>query len=94
MTSPLSPPQTGGRRGESTRSARFIASARSENVISRLPALKTHPPIDPGPIECPSLLVEAEGVTLLVEADLKSLAQKKETGRGAFRPAGDTSLSS
>jgi hypothetical protein len=85
MTSPLSPPQTGGRRGESTRSARFIASARSKNVISRLPALKTHPPINPGPTRCPSLLVEA---------GLKSLAQKKETGRGAFRPAGDTSLSS
>ena len=78
MTSPLSPPQTGGRRGQRTR------SARSENVISRLPALKTHPPIDPSPIECPSLLVEAEGVTLLVEAGLKSLAQKKETGRGLF----------
>ena len=65
MTSPLSPPQAGGIRGESTR------SARSENVISRLPALKTHPPIDPGPTRCPSLLVEAS---------LKGLAQKKETG--------------
>ena len=88
MTSPLSPPQTGEKGGQRTR------SARSENVISRLPDLKTHPPIDPGPIECLSLLVEAEGMTLLVEAGLKSLAQKKQTGRGAFRPAGDTSLSS
>jgi hypothetical protein len=84
MTSPLSPPQTGGRRGESTRSARFIASARSQNVISRLPALKTRPPIDPGPIECPSLLVEAEGAALLVEARLISLAQKKNLGEGLF----------
>lgn len=85
MISPLSPPQAGGKKGgESTRSARFIASARSENVISRLPALKTHPPIDPSPTESPSLLVEAEGVTLLVEARLKSLAQKKKLGEGLF----------
>lgn len=76
MISPLSPPQAGGKKGgESTRSARFIASARSENVISRLPALKTHPPIDPSPTESPSLLVEA---------GLKSLAQKKKLDEGLF----------
>jgi hypothetical protein len=86
MTSPLSPPQTGGRRGESTRSARFIASARSENVISRLPALKTHPPIDPSPTETPRLFSSRRA--------LKAWRRKKKLGEGAFRPAGDTSLSS